>query len=327
MKRLKLRTAAALAVIVPLSAAAGTPPAESQDACVEWSDWSEPVNLLGVNSPFNEQNPFLSRDELTLYFTSVRPGGHGNLDLWVAQRRTRNSDWGPAMNLPAPINTAANDLAPNLSPGEHLLFFASDRAGGLGSFDIYVARGSVKRDALRWDEPVNLGSPINTADVELAPFYFHGALYFNRGAQQLQLADIYLAALNRDPNTNVAVPVVELNSPMNDSAITIRRDGREVFFWSQRAGSAGGVDIWTSTRHSVHHPWSVPINVGAPINSDSVDATPNLSWDGRTMIFASNRAGGLGGNDLWISTRTPVEHGDRHLDSRRCNGEALESPE
>ena len=68
--------------------------AESKGACSAWSEWSEPVNLAGVNTSFNEQNAFLSRDELTLYFTSTQPGGHGNLDLWVAHRPTRDSDWG-----------------------------------------------------------------------------------------------------------------------------------------------------------------------------------------------------------------------------------------
>ena len=303
----------------------------TKGACAVWSEWSEPVNLVGVNTPFNEQNAVLSSDELTLYFTSNQPGGHGNLDLWVAQRSTRDSEWAPAVNLPAPINTSSNDLAPNVSRRGHFLFFASDRAGGHGSFDIYVSHRSDQQDAIGWDDPVNLGSPINTEDAELAPFYLHGSLYFNRGAQQFQLADIYRAPLSRHgERRHAAEPVAELNSPMNDSAVTIRRDGRELFFWSQRAGGVGAVDIWTSTRRSVHHPWSTPVNVGAPINSESNDVTPNLSRDGRTLIFASNRDGGMGGNDLWMSRRTLEERQERsrkgHVDSHRCHDEMVRNP-
>jgi len=55
----------------------------------------------------------------------------------------------------------------------------------------------------------------------------------------------------------------------------------------------------------VHEPWSSPVNLGAPLNTAFLDAQPTLSNDGRTLIFASNRPGGFGGNDLWISTRTP----------------------
>lgn len=280
-----------------------------------WSEWSEPVNLGAVNSAFNEQNPFLSKDELTLYFTSNRPDGHGNLDIWVAHRTSRDDNWGPPSNLGSLINTASADLAPNGSIDGHLLFFASNRAGDQNDYDIYVAWRANPGDDSGWEAPTNVGAPVNTPDWELAPFYLQNAedgsgnLYFNRGVQPSQLSDIYYASISRDGESRGAeVFVGELNSPMNDAAVTIRKDGRELFFWSQRVGSAGPVDIWTSTRQSIHEAWSMPDNVGAPINSPFVDTTPNLSFDGRTLTFASNRPGGIGGNDLWMSVRTRGTH-------------------
>jgi len=50
------------------------------------------------------------------------------------------------------------------------------------------------------------------------------------------------------------------------------------------------------------------MNVGAPLNSAASDFQPTLSYDGRTLIFASLRLGGLGGSDIWMSTRTPSGH-------------------
>jgi Tol biopolymer transport system component len=82
----------------------------------------------------------------------------------------------------------------------------------------------------------------------------------------------------------------------------VRKDGKEAFFWSTRPGTAGGADLWTSTRQNVLDAWSEPVNVEA-LNTAFEDLTPSLSFDGRTLVFASNRPGSLG-NDIWITTRT-----------------------
>jgi hypothetical protein len=139
------------------------------------SEWSAPVNLGAVNSPFNEQNAFLSKDELTLYLTSNRPGGLGDLDIWVSQRASVDSPWPPPVNLGPPINTPAADFAPNLSVDGHLLFFSSARPSGQGGPDVYVSRRSDPNDDFAWEDPVNVGAPINTADAENAPFYLQSA--------------------------------------------------------------------------------------------------------------------------------------------------------
>jgi len=275
----------------------------------EWSDWSEPVNLGAVNSSSNEQNAFLSKDGLTIYFTSDRPGGLGSLDLWVAHRASIQSDWQPPVNLGAPINSSVADFGPNLSIDGHLLFFASFRPGGQGGSDIYVSRRDNPDDDFGWQTPVNLGPPINTPDQDQAPFYRQnvedgqGNLYFNRGVLTAQRGDIYYASIDRDGEPNGPVVfVTELNTAVNDYAVTIRHDGREIFFTSSRDGTN---DIWTTTRQSVHHPWTAPEKVGPPISTADNEVTPQLSFDGRTLIFGTNRAGGSGGNDLWMSTRTP----------------------
>ncbi len=281
------------------------------------SEWSEPVNLGPVvNSSANEQNATLARDGLSLYFSSNRPGGSGPLDIWVSQRACTDPDdlacaWQAPVNLGPPINTAGADFAPNLSRDGHLLFFASNRGGG--ATDIFVSHRADPNDDFAWEDPVPLGPGVNTAAAEQAPMYLQNAedgsanLYFNRGALAQNQADIYVASVTRDGQTlGPAQLVVELSDPSaNDAAVTIRADGRELMFWSPRGGGLGGVDLWVSTRQTVRDPWSPPVDLGAPLNSPSDDVTPSLSWDGRTLIFASNRLGGSGGNDLWMATRTP----------------------
>src|SRR6266550_6325293 len=221
-----------------------------------------------------------------------------------------NSEWSEPVNLGPPINSAGVDFAPNLSRDGHLLFFASSRGGG--ATDIFVSHRADPNDDFAWEDPVPLGPGVNTAAAEQAPMYLQNAedgsanLYFNRGALAQNLADIYVASVTRDGETlGPAQLVVELSDPSaNDAAVTIRADGRELMFWSPRLGGLGGVDLWVSTRQTVHDPWSPPVDLGAPLNSVSDDVTPSLSFDGRTLTFASNRPG-LGGNDLYMSTRTP----------------------
>jgi len=69
--------------------------AQASDAPA-WSAWSAPVNLGAVvNSTSNDQHPSISKDGLSLYFVSNRPGGYGGNDIWVTQRATLEDPWGP----------------------------------------------------------------------------------------------------------------------------------------------------------------------------------------------------------------------------------------
>jgi hypothetical protein len=175
-------------------------------------------------------------------------------------------------------------------------------------FDIWVAHRSGSKDEEDWETPVNLGPDVNSTDDEQGPDYVAsdggGALYFNRGNQVLQLSDLYRAGVKRDGSTEgPAQPVTELNAPaFNDAAPGLRADAREILFWSTRPGSLGA-DIWVSTRQSANHPWSPPQNAGPPLNTPVADLHPELTQDALTLYLASNRPGGSGGTDLWVSTR------------------------
>lgn len=318
MKTHKLKSLVAVAVLVACAPESSEPIVGLQAHSFTDSEWSEPV-LVNVNSPFAEQTPTLSPDELSLYFQSDRPDGLGGIDIWVARRDCPDCPWGAPQNLGSLFNGAGADFAPNLSNDGHLLFFASNRAGGHGANDIWVSRRNDTNDDFAWGAPANLGSDVNLATNDQAPMYLQSAedgsanLYFNRGVNALLQADLYYAPVTRDGETlGPAVFVAELNiAGANEARPTVRADGREILFWSSRTGGLGATDLWRSTRRSVHDPWSPPENVGAPINTSVGEVTPSLSHDGRTLVFASNRPGstpspsGAPSFDIWISTRTP----------------------
>lgn len=79
------------------------------------------------------------------------------------------------------------------------------------------------------------------------------------------------------------------------------RDGKSFFLASTRPDGLGGIDIWVSKRESVRDPWGPPVNVGAPVNSSANDFCPMLARDGHTFYFVSNRPGGCGGADIYVT--------------------------
>ena len=102
--------------------------------------WGAPT-ILGpsVNSSAREGGPSISADGLSLFFFSDRPGSYGVRDIWVTRRSTKAGPWGTPVNLGPTVNNSARNLVPDTSSDGCMLFFTSDRPGGVGNFDLYQA--------------------------------------------------------------------------------------------------------------------------------------------------------------------------------------------
>jgi len=280
-------------------------------AASNFSEWSAPVNLgSSVNSAFEDQTPALSRDGLTLYFGSPRPGGFGLGDLWVSRRASRDDPWGSAENVGPTINTAASEVAPFVSRDGHTLFFVSNRAGGFGDFDVMTAWRAHTHDAFGWEAPVNVGAPLNTNAFEGGMTVHGSEFYFSSGANTNVPHDIYVSEMHGN-GFSARVLSAELSSTSDERRPTIRYDGREIFFGSNRPGGSGFADLWSSERSGNGRPWLPPTNLGSGINSAFADQNPYLSQDGTMLVFASNRPGGSGGLDLYYMTRSIGEPNSR----------------
>lgn len=113
-----------------------------------------------INTPAFEGMPSLSPDINDLYFVSDRPGGYGGLDIWVTHFKF--GLWQLPINLGQQINTAGNETAPFISSDNKTLYFSSDGHLGLGGSDLFFSK---KISDTVWEQPKNLGTPINsTAD-------------------------------------------------------------------------------------------------------------------------------------------------------------------
>ena len=281
--------------------------AASSDA-QKYSDWSEPVNLgLLVNSTSMDRGPAISKDGLSLYFASNRPGGFGigTEDIYVSQRETRDSEWGLAVNLGPMINTTANEQVPAFSRDGHLMFFASNRTGGTFSgINIWVSRRENTHDDFAWQPAENLGPGVNFLGQDEGPSYFENdetgvpQLYFSGGTNRPDGPGIFVSDQQADGSFGPAVKILELSGLGNTQRPSIRHDGLEIFL-------TNSLDIWVATRETVFDAWSAPLNLGSPLNSALVDVQAYISSDRETLFFASNRPGG-GPTDIYMSTRTKL---------------------
>ncbi|HYS00626.1 MAG TPA: hypothetical protein VEO58_16525 [Gemmatimonadales bacterium] len=292
----------------------------------QYGPWGAPMNLGPVvNSPYNDNSPAISKDGLSLYITSspsppppgVRPGGRGGADIWVSQRASTDAPWGPPVDLGPNINTGGADGVPNLSIDGHRMYFHSTGRGGCGAADLFVSRRQDARDDFGWELPENLGCVVNSPFADNGPVIFEDdatgitTLYFNSlRPGGLGDADIYVSTLQADGTFGPAALVRELSSPFRDTRVAIRRDGLEIFLSTGRPGGVGSEDIWVSTRATTLDPWSPPVPLGPVVNSPSFDGGPALSFDGTELYFHSDRPGGFGGYDLYVTTRARLRGPD-----------------
>lgn len=130
---------------------------------IEDGRWSKPVNLGNkINSGYSEKHPAISADGRTLFFTSNRPGGFGDYDIWVSQ--LQGGVWGTPVNLGDSINSFGTEQSPFIHPDQQSLYFSSDGWTGMGQGDLFIAR--LKADHT-WTQPKNIGFPINTHNEEI----------------------------------------------------------------------------------------------------------------------------------------------------------------
>ncbi len=115
-----------------------------------------------------------------------------------------------------------------------------------------------------------------------------------------------------------------LSSPFGEGLTCVSADGREMYLDSYRAGTAGNWDLWRATRGTETEPWGAPVNLGAVVNTAYADACACMSADGLELYFSSDRPGGCGADDLWMTHRPTT---DDEWDDPVNLGEVVNSPD
>jgi outer membrane protein OmpA-like peptidoglycan-associated protein len=128
--------------------------------------WSKPMALDAINSKYADGGCFITYDQNYLLFTSDRPGGQGNCDLWVSQRK--GDSWMEPVNMGAPVNSPGYEGFPSLSPDGKTLYFVREcpeKTKCKDKLGIFYA----EKVNDTWTEPKKMPAPVNTEYCEFGP--------------------------------------------------------------------------------------------------------------------------------------------------------------
>lgn len=288
--------------------------------------WQPPAPLneaLGLAALADAQapayEPRASWDGTTLYFVRGKAGG--SADLYVARRTP--AGWSEPLPLDE-INTGYDELGPEPSADGSALYFYSDRPGGVGGYDLWVAfrrqpAANVFEAAAsgaefepigpQWQPPINLGPAVNSEFNEYGPALSRDGrtLYFASNRPQpgdarqpdphawpatvredrfRRTYDLYESSAS-DAGWATAAPVAALNTPANEAAPCVSPAGDFLYFASDRPGGQGGFDLFRSRR--LPGGFSPPENLGPPVNGPFNELDPGLAQLGFALYFSSDR--------------------------------------
>lgn len=203
--------------------------------------WQKPSRLLELNSIGNDAAIALSPDGKQLFVFKAE-GDNG--DIYVSKRE--NGKYGAAVKLPGEVNSSYWEGSLSISTDQKKLFFASNRPGGLGGKDLYVA---TKKADGTWGNIKNLGDKINTKYDEDAPFISPDSrvlVFSSEGHNSIGDFDLFISDWNAADSSwitpkNLGYPI---NTTDDDLFYFLSPDGKRGYFSSARNGGKGDQDIY-----------------------------------------------------------------------------------
>jgi len=251
--------------------------------------FSAAVEVVELNQgAVNSEDPSLTDDLLEVVFSSTRAGGVGGVDVWTSTRASIAGGWAVPV-LAAAINTASDDTTPEISGDGLTLVVASNRPGGSGLYDLYIATRASR--VAPWSAPARITELASSADEftgSLAPDR-RRLVFASSRTGGVGAGDIYETTRSSSTDSWSAPVTVSIDSTVDDSAPWLSADGRTLYFGTTRAGGQGMQDIWIATRATPADAWTPP-SVVSELNSADNDSDPWLSPDQRTILFSRQTA-------------------------------------
>lgn len=260
-----------------------------------------------INTSFHDHSPVISIDGTKLFFTSKREGASGNTldfdnqyceDIYKATYN--GAEWIDVENLGKPINDKGNNASVSITLDGSKLIICSEG-------DIYYSTFSGKG----WSKPEAFADVINTKHHESTAclsfdgnylYFVSDKIYDSKGGTDIYYSRKGIDGSWSDPENLGST----INTPYNEDFVFMHPDGKTMFFGSQGHNSMGGYDVFKSTKQK-DGSWSVPENLGYPLNSPADEVAFVMTANGQEGYMASTRAGGYGYSDIYKVTFLPPE--------------------
>jgi outer membrane protein OmpA-like peptidoglycan-associated protein len=261
-----------------------------------------------INSSFSDFLPVISHDGNTIFFASRRhitTGGKFDPvtdeyyeDIFISNKK--NGHWESASPIHKNINNVFHEVPLSISQdGKKLFIYKSDDSNDC---DIYYSN----MEEQEWSVPLSMGRHINSGDMETGGsisadgqrFYFSSDRERGYGGM-----DIYYSQLQGDGSWGPAVNLgPEVNTKYNEEAPFLYSDGKTLYFSSEGHNSMGGFDLFTTTYSDRNERWSVPENLGFPINTADDEMSISFTADGKHAYYAANKEDSFGDEDIYLIT-------------------------
>ncbi len=217
-------------------------------------------------------------------------------DVYIAN--VDGDEIGEPSLLPEPINSTNNDFGATFSgDGQTMVYVRCGGEGSIGSCDLYIT----SLDGDTWQEPINMGNVVNSKEWDSQPSISADGttiIFTSQRDGGYGGADLYMIRKNKFGRWGIPQNLGSvINTPWTEKSPYLAPDGRTLYFSSYGHPGLGGADLYKSIFDQGN--WSVPVNLGKPLNSEGDDNYFTISASGEKAFFASTRAGGKGLYDLY----------------------------
>jgi hypothetical protein len=261
-----------------------------------------------VNSRFDEYAPAVTANGQRLYFTSRRSTSVGGdideggdykffEDVYYTEWSEEKNMWSNSRGVEGEVNSPTYDAILSISPDGNQMYVYRNNQNSAG--DIFVAGYDVHEE--EWRAPVKMPKPVNTSYFESSVSITQDGevLYFvsERPEGQGQ-GDIYMSKKGNGETWNKPENLgLVINTELDEKFVFIHPNGKALYFASNGHQTLGSYDIFRS--EFVNGQWSIPVNLGYPINTVNEESTFSLTSNNKDLFIAAEYADALGERDIY----------------------------